>query len=310
MYDDNPYEDSYQPPTTSAPLKPGDPGYRMATWANSYNPGADWNNGVYAPPSGRYDYNNGSAPNSPNEPLQAGNVWQWEGPQTASWNMTTNQWDRGVWQQRAAAPTKTTDTAPPPSTGGPAPTGSVPSVPASGAPSSSMPANLSGLFTEPIAKTPIQSAYQDALLKYMAKSQETPSLSDSTLAPQVEVFRAGAQRGQERQRLAAAERAAANGQSESGYLDNLINKGVQDQNFNTASYNANLLGSEMGKRRQELQAALQLASATGDAEAARELQRRMALLQGELGFGDLDLRRFLGTENLNQNALQMILGGL
>lgn len=328
-YEDDYNGGGYQPPPS---LKPGDPGYRMSTWAPDYNPGADWNNGVYAPPSGRYDYNNGSPVNDPSEPLQAGNGWVWEGPQTASWNMNTNQWDRGVWQQRQGqglgytAPGETTDdgggdTPPPPApTGG----GSVPSVPASGGtnvPGSTLPPDIAALFGQTPTKTPIQSAYQDALLKYMGKAQETPSLTDSTLAPQVEVFRAQQQRNQERNRLAAAERAAATGQSESGYLDNLINKGVQEQGFNTASFNANLLGGEMNKRREELQAGLQLASATGNAEATRELQSRLAQvsammqqqglnLQGQLGFGDLDLRRLLGTESLNQQALQIIMGGL
>lgn len=270
------------------PLKPGDPGYRMAPWAPDYQPGPDWNNGVYQPPAPRYDYNGGSAPN---QPLEAGmNRWEWEGPQQAQWNMSNNQWDRGVWQQRAA---------PPPASGGGGNSGggsgAVPAMPAA---APSMPQSTS--FTP--TRTPIQSAAQDALLKYLSRTQETPSLSDSTLAPQVEVFRAQAQRGQERQRLAAAERAAANGQSESGYLDNLINQGIQNQNFNTSAFNANLLGGEMDKRREAHQNALQLAIATGNAEAARELQAR-------LGFGDLDLRRFLGTEGLNQNALQMLLGG-
>ncbi|MDP2319546.1 MAG: hypothetical protein Q8O42_09450 [Acidobacteriota bacterium] len=334
MYDDNTNEEdgryNYQPPSTTA-LKPGDPGYRMSVWAPDYNPGANWNNGVYAPPSPRYDWNNDSPPD---QALTPGHGWKWEGPQNASWNMSTNQWDRGVWQERLGeghgyvAPP---NTPPPGPTGGagptaPAPTGSgaVSSVPANGGitvPSSTLPADISGLFGQQPTKTPIQGAYQDALLKYMSRSQETPSLSDSTLAPQVEVFRAAAQRGQERQRLSAAERAAANGQSESGYLDNVINKGIQDQNFNTASYNANLLGGEMNKRREELQAGLQLASATGNAEASRELQTRLAQvsaamqqqglnLQGQLGFGDLDLRRLLGTESLNQQALQIIMGGL
>jgi hypothetical protein len=154
----------------------------------------------------------------------------------------------------------------------------------------------------------------------MGRSQQTPSLTDATLAPQVEVFRAQQQRNQERNRKVAAERAAATGQSESGYLDNLITKGVQEEGFNKANFNANLLGKEMNTRRQELLAALQLASATGDAESARALQEKLAEvsasmqqqglnLQGELGRGDLDLRWALGSENLNQQALQLIMNG-
>lgn len=319
----------YTPQQTA--LKPGDPGYRMAPWAPDYQPGPDWNNGIYVPPSGRYDYNGGSPVNDPNEALQAGNGWVWEGPQTAQWNMDTNQWDRGVWQQRAGTGigyVKPTDTPPPPpgpaGPTGPAPTGpgAVSSLPASGGmsiPGSTLPPDISALFNQTPTKTPVQSAYQDALLKYLSKSQETPSLTDSTLAPQVEVYRAQAQRGQERQRLAASERAAATGQSESGYLDNLIMKGVQDQAMNTAGFNANLLGGEMNKRRDELQAGLRLAAATGDAESARELQARLAQvsammsqqglnLQGQLGQGDLALRWGLGMEGLNQRALEIMLG--
>lgn len=322
------WQDEEQAPT--APLKPGDPGYRMAPWAPDYNPGANWNNGI-APgaPAPRYDWNNDSPPD---QALTAGHGWVWEGPQTPTWDQSNNQWNRGVWQERLGAGkgyvpigTDTTTDGPPPPSGSTAPTtGAVPGMPANGGitvPSSTLPPDIAGLFGQTPTKTPIQSAYQDALLKYMGKSQETPSLTDSTLAPQVEVFRAGAQRGQERQRLAAAERAAANGQSESGYLDNLIMKGVQDQGMNTASFNANLLGGEMNKRREELQAALQLAAATGDAEAARELQTRLAQvsaamqqqglnLQGQLGSGDLALRWGLGMEGLNQRALEIALGAL
>ncbi len=320
-------------------------GSGQGVWAPGYDPGPNWNNGVAPPPpSGRYDYNNGSPVNSPNEVLKAGNGWEWQGPQSPVWNASSNQWDRGVWNQVTGRgigyvkPTNTTTTTdggdPPPPSGGTAPTGgytapapsgdgSVPSMPSGGVsvPSSTLPPDIAAVFGQAPTQTPIQSAYQDALLKYMGKAQTTPSLDDPTLAPQVEVFRAQAQRGQERQRLAAAERAAANGQSESGYLDNLIMKGIQDQGMNTASYNANLLGGEMNKRREELQAALQLASATGNAEAARELQTRLAEasarmqqqglnLQGQLGSGDLALRWGLGMEGLNQRALEIIMGGM
>jgi len=342
-YDDdptNPVTDQF--PNDPAPLKPGDPGYRMSVWPHDYDPGPNWNNGIYAPPSPRYDYNGGSPPD---QALTPGYGWEWTGPQDAYWDGSTNQWTRGVWQEAPEAPpvtplAPTGPTAPPPAGAGPS-TGAVPSLPASGisAPGAQLPANIAGLFTQTPTQTPVQRAYQDALLQYMSKAQETPSLTDSTLAPQVEVFRAQQQRNQERNRLSAAERAAATGQSESGYLDNLIQKGVQEQGFNTAAFNANLLGSEMGKRREELQSALQLARATGDTEAARELQTRLAQasaamqqqglnLQGQLGGGDLSLRLMqtlmgsdqfydqlgvntaLNLENLNQSALQNVWKGL
>ena len=331
-------------------------------WAPGYDPGPNWNGGQAPIPNGRYDYNGGSPVNDPSEPLKAGNGWEWQGPQTPQWDMTAKQWNQGAWNQtpgRGLGYTPAPDVVtPPPATSGPAPapTGSVPSLPGGEAPVSNtmptgasapspiagppatLPLDITGLFGQQPTKTPTQSAYQDALLRYMGKAQDTPSLDDAVLGPQTEVFRASQQRGQERSRRVNAERAAATGQGQSGYLDNLINQGVQQQNFNTASFDANLLGGEMNKRREELQAGLQLAGATGNQEATRELQNKLEQarammqqqglnLQGQLGGRDLDLRQWMAMmgndqfydqlgvnsafnmENLNQRALQMIMGG-
>lgn len=289
MYDDaysDPWntqdpEPTYQPPPPQQPYKPGDPGYRMDVWTNQYDPGPKWNNGV--------------------------------GPDgNTGWSMITNDW---TMPQTVAPPPPPREPGPePPPTGGGG--GGVPPI---NVPSATLPPDIASIFTRPQEKTPIQSAYQDALLKYMHRGFETPSLDDSILGPQSEVFRATNQRNTERQRRTAVERAGT-GQGNSGYLDNLITQGVQKQGFDNAQFNANLLGGELSKRREELQAALQLASATGNQEATRELQSRLAEvsarmqqqglnLQGQLGGGDLDLRWALGTEGLNQNALQLIMNG-
>lgn len=306
---------NYPPQQQPQALKPGDPGYRPSIWANDYNPGPSWNNGQAPEPT---------------------NVW----------NMTNNSWI--PLQEALGAKRETPLDAPKPTVGGgdtptPPPThndGGVRPLPAPSIniPSAQLPSDISSLFNKVPEKTPIQSAYQDALLKYMDRGFQTPTLDDSILGPQTEVFRVQQQRNQERNRRNVAERAAANGQSQSGFLDRQINKGIQEQGFNTAAFNANLLGSELTKRREELQAALQLASATGNAEATRELQARLAQvsammqqqglnLQGQLGAGDLALRASmaqmgndqfydqlgvnsaLNMEGLNQRALQLIMGG-
>ena len=337
---DDPYLDD---PNEAQPWEPPPPqipwvgGSGQGVWAPGYDPGQNWNGG--APPANNdpyANYNNGSPVDAPLDP---GKTWEWSGPAEPMWNMSTNSWDTGRWNQVAG-------TTPPKPSGGPPPpsSGAVPPRPATGmgggggfgggggsninVPSNQLPQWILDLFNRVPEKTPVQAAYQDALLKYMGKAQQTPSLDDPTLAPQVEVFRAANQRSTERQRRSAVERASATGQGQSGYLDNIINKGVQDQGFNTANFNAQLLGGEMTKRRDELQAALQLARATGDAEAQRELQTRLAQvsaamqqqglnLQGQLGMGDLDLRwaglganTMLGMEGLNQRALEMIMRGL
>ena len=97
--EDDPFDDSY-PGLTSAPLKPGDAGYRMGTWAPGYNPGPNWNEGVApSPPTPRYDYNSDSPPDQAFQALTAGHGWEWQGPQAPVWDMDVNQWQRGVWGQ-------------------------------------------------------------------------------------------------------------------------------------------------------------------------------------------------------------------
>jgi len=306
-YGENDYgsgNDPFAPPDdpfgglTGPPLKPGDPGYRLAPWTLGYDPGPNWNNGV--------------------------------GPEGGVWNMGTNVWDTPAApsfegddpppRDAGPAPDPRLPADPPPNT---APTGAVPSIPAGGAVSSAGPApnyggsaQASGQSTR--TPNPMQQMYQDALTRFMGRSEAAPRLDDAVLGPQTEVYRAAQQRGQESSRRSAAERAAATGQSESGYLDNLINQGVQGQNFNTAKFNAGLLGGEQDKRREELLSGLRLAAQTGDSEAMRELQ-------GRLGFSDIDLREWMASmgndqfydqlgvntalnmENLNQRALQLIM---
>jgi hypothetical protein len=321
------YEDAYEDPYNAPPAVHPGANQGSGPWAPGYDPGANWNGGTPPPPPApRYDYNGGSPVD---QALTPGHGWEWQGPQTPTWDMSNNQWNHGVWQEVSGrglgyvAPTVNPPPPPPPPGPDNRGRGSVPSIGGGGSrgPGATLPADILALFNKVPEKTPIQSAYQDALLKYMKRSQETPTLDDPILGPQTEVFRAANQRNTERNRRSAVERASAQGQNQSGYVDNLIQDGVQKQGFNNSQFNANLLGGELTKRREELQAGLRMAAATGDAEATRELQTRLAQvsaamqqqglnLQGQLGFGDLDLRWALGSEQLNQNALQLIMRGL
>lgn len=310
---------------------------------SNYDPNGDW----YPDEPAQRD-NGGSIPNEPGpfpgDPDGTGVITEYPGP---------------VGPPNAAPlPPQTPPPSPPPSGPGPTPEpgpqpgpqplpsggsgggGAVSSLP----PASPAPNAYAGpswndivaLFNKQPEKTPVQSAYQDALLKFMGKAQQTPTLEDANLSPQVEQYRVQAQRNQERNRAAAVQRASTGGQNNSGYLNNAILRGIEEQGFNTAGFNANLLAKEYDKQRQDLQAALQLASATGDREAQRELQARLAQvsaamqqqglsLQSELGHGDLDLRRAiadmqnnqfydslgvntaLGLEGLNQRALELVM---
>jgi hypothetical protein len=210
-------------------------------------------------------------------------------------------------------------------------------------------ATVGNLFASP-PTSPVQSVYQDSLLSLIQNAQRPPSLTDPTLQPASDVYRASQQRATERARSALAERAAATGTLGAGGFDAGVQQLYNEEGRNIAEYNANLVLGEMQARRQQLMQGLALAQATGNAEAARQLQTQLALLQesmgesqfgrelgfrekalgqqGTLGRGELALRLLalltgnaynydvLGSNNAfrlsdsNQRALELLLGGL
>jgi hypothetical protein len=204
-----------------------------------------------------------------------------------------------------------------------------------------VPSNLQGtignLFQQQPA-TPIQSQYQTSLLDLINKSQAPVSLDDPNLARQSEQYRASRQRGTERQRSALAERAAQTGTLGAGGFDTAVGNLYGEESRDIAGRDTDIIAKEMDARRQQLTQALQLAQATGNAEAARLLQTQLGLLdasiqqtaieqQGRLGTGDLIARLLqslmqnqlgydtLGSNNaynyaaLGQNYLQNYLNG-
>jgi hypothetical protein len=171
-----------------------------------------------------------------------------------------------------------------------------------------LPPNLQGqvgnLFQQQPA-TPIQSQYQTSLLDLINKSQAPVSLDDPNLARQSEQYRASRQRGTERQRSALAERAAQTGTLGAGGFDTAVGNLYGEESRDIAGRDTDIIAKEMDARRQQLTQALQLAQATGNAEAARLLQTQLGLLdasiqqtaieqQGRLGTGDL-ITRLLST---------------
>jgi hypothetical protein len=186
-------------------------------------------------------------------------------------------------------------------------------------------------------QSPIQQAFQGSLLNMLNRSQQTPSLSDPNLAPQVDVFRAAQQRSAERQRASAAERMSQQGTLDSGAFDTQVGQIDAKRGLNEANFESGLLGGEMNARRDELSRALGLAGAAGDTQSAQALQRELATLdvalrekglglqdkfgtadlglrqnaltqQGQLGRGDLALRLMLGLQGNQQFYDQLGLG--
>lgn len=215
-----------------------------------------------------------------------------------------------------------------------------------------VPKNVQGtignLFQQQPA-SPVQTAYSEQLLNLMNESSQPVSLADPNLSQQSETYRASRQRGTERQRSALAERAAQTGTSGAGGFDTAVGNLYGDESRDIAGNDAELVRGEMTARRAQMMQALTLAQQTGNADAARQLQTQLALLdaslnqsqftdelgfrnsaltqQGKLGQGDLALRLLalltgnqfnydqLGSQNafnladLNQRGIQNFLNG-
>ncbi len=193
--------------------------------------------------------------------------------------------------------------APPPP--GPAPT---PEPPPQQTPSYTVPtppnlqATVPGLFNQQPA-SPIQQAYQGALIPLIQQSQQpvAPTVQGTAYQPASEVFRATRQRQTDRARNALAERMAAQGTLGSGGFDAGIQQLYNQEGLDIAGNDARLIEREIGSRRQQLMQGLALAQASGNAEAVRQLQTQLGLLSaatGESQFGrELGFReRALGQQ--------------
>jgi hypothetical protein len=213
---------------------------------------------------------------------------------------------------------------------------------------SNLQSTVGNLFQQQPA-SPIQSAYQDSLLSVLNRAQQPVSIADPSLQPVSDTHRLGMQRTREREQARIAEGNAATGGG--GFATDRAGERLRAQEGRTnAEFDANLVKGELDARRGQLMQALSLAQSTGNAEAARQLQTQLALLQesvgesqfgrelgfreealgqqGRLGMGELALRLMglmqgnqynydvLGSNNafnlanLNQRSIQDLLGAL
>ena len=140
------------------------------------------------------------------------------------------------------------------------------------------------------------------------------SITDPSLAGASNAFRAASERGLERARNIAAERANAGGTLNSGNFDNTVQSLAAATDQGIAANDAALVQGETEQRRQALLQALGLANTSAQGQRGQELQEMfgvgdMALggrgqdLQGALGFGNLDLQRVLGMGDLDLRRL-------
>jgi hypothetical protein len=269
---------------------------------NPYNSGQrpvfgddpDYNGGIApAPPSPRYDYNNGSPPD---QALTPGHGWEWDGPQQQSWNANLGQWDRGVWQERegrglgyqAPAPAAAPATPAPAARSGPA---FQPPAPMAMAPQAPAPQVRTPPVTDEVTKILMARLNE---LKNPGDVQNDPIYQQAVRANQLGVLRSA-----DRQRKALAERAAAGGTRASGGF-NVGVRGIQERaGEQDTQFRSGLALDRLQQRESQLVEAIRLARAVGQDDIANQLELQRLQLQQELGRGDLALRGELGRGQLD-----------
>ena len=172
--------------------------------------------------------------------------------------------------------------------------------------------DLQSILSSPqnVQITPAQSAAQDAILQLLTRSQQGVTLSDPTIQPVADAYRSSRQRGLEQERRSLANRASATGTLSTGGFDTEVAGAQQGASRDVASFDANLVRSEMDTRREELLKAIELAETAGNNQQQSILKQQLALLDAtvrqqdislrdRLGTGDTDLRRMLGLGDLD-----------
>jgi hypothetical protein len=107
-------------------------------------------------------------------------------------------------------------------------------------------------------------------------------LNDPALRAQSDAYAVGQQRARDQAREALAERMSTNGTADSGALDTGIRGLYQTQGENQAGFNANLVGNELTRQRDELTSYMQMSGARLSATEANQLQARIAEINAAL----------------------------
>lgn len=152
----------------------------------------------------------------------------------------------------------------------------------------------------------IQDATRTALLQLLKTPQtiDPAALQDN---PAVQAYNLSQQRSGEADRRALAERASAEGWSDSGAVDAELNKIKESQGVNEAGFVGNLAVQQLKDNRDTLLQSIQLAMNQGQFDQAQSLQRELAATDAALRSRGLDVQQTTSNNQLGYNytALQL-----
>lgn len=186
-------------------------------------------------------------------------------------------------------------------------------------------ANIPGPNLQPVQQDALQQQLRDQIMKQLGQPIGDPT-QDPIYQQQVNAFDVASQREQQRQRGQLAERNAASGTLQSGGFNSQVANLGERFGEQRTGFAADLAGKRLTEQQEQLNRAQQLARMLGDRDLEQQLtERQQALggygqqlgalmqqrgidLSGELGRGDLDLRRYLGKGQLGLGLLSTMLG--
>ena len=149
------------------------------------------------------------------------------------------------------------------------------------------------------------------IMQRLQAAQQPINEQDTGIAQAVSAARDETTRASEQERTALAERLYAQGSGglQSGALTQQIQQSGERNASALSSLRGNLMMQAARDKAQELQQLLQLATASGDSEMARQVQRELAALQAALQREGLAVNLAEFGAQLNQNAVLYGLNG-
>ena len=132
---------------------------------------------------------------------------------------------------------------------------------------------------------------REMLLAQLQQAQQPVNAGDPVIASQYDAAKVASDRELDQGRKALAERLYAQGDLNSGSLNQAVQQSAERTAVGLGSLRGNLMAQEYGRRRGEMQNLMQQALASGDAETARAIQMAIANMEADLRRQGYDVTR-------------------
>lgn len=120
------------------------------------------------------------------------------------------------------------------------------------------------------------------VMERLGQATAPVSEGDPGIKPLIDAQKLSLQRGAQRQRSAAVERAGARGLGDSGAMDTRINQIEQGRGESEGNAIAQIMHNELSAKRNEVMQLMDLATRSGDGASARALQAQLSTLDSQM----------------------------